>query len=217
LVLSIDGLQPEKGHETLYVVREIGQKRVWFAEALLSSNTAELTRVFTRAKAMADTLGVPVRCWVSDKQDAFVRGIAQVFSGVPHRYCDNHFLRELAKPMLELDSHAKVQMRKKVRGLRKIEQAVMAEHAAEAPPVVGDLGAGAPTAEAPSVPPATVAVASSPDVVLDYCAAVRGILNDNRGGPLHPPGERMAEALTEVREAIRQHPEAKKGEPRRPT
>ena len=32
IVLSIDGLQPEKGHETLYVVRELTQKRVWFAE-----------------------------------------------------------------------------------------------------------------------------------------------------------------------------------------
>ena len=32
-------------------------------------------------------------------------------------------------------------------------------------------------------------------VVLDYCAAVRGILNDDQGGPLHPPGLRMAEAL----------------------
>ena len=31
IVLSIDGLQPEKGHETLYVVRELTQKRVWFA------------------------------------------------------------------------------------------------------------------------------------------------------------------------------------------
>src|SRR5438132_8028402 len=29
-------------------------------------------------------------------------------------------------------------------------------------------------------------------VVLDYCAAVRGILNDDQGGPLHPPGLRMA-------------------------
>ena len=34
LLLSIDGLQPEKGHETLYVVRELGQQRVWFAHAL---------------------------------------------------------------------------------------------------------------------------------------------------------------------------------------
>jgi hypothetical protein len=33
LVLTIDGLQPEKGHEALYVVRELRGKRVWFAEA----------------------------------------------------------------------------------------------------------------------------------------------------------------------------------------
>ena len=38
IILSIDGLQPEKGHETLYVVRELTQKRVWFAEALISAN-----------------------------------------------------------------------------------------------------------------------------------------------------------------------------------
>src|SRR5215471_10860716 len=39
VILSIDGLQPEKGHETLYVVRELERKRVWFAQALLSSAT----------------------------------------------------------------------------------------------------------------------------------------------------------------------------------
>jgi hypothetical protein len=26
---------------------------------------------------------------------------------VPHRYCDNHFLRDVAKPVLEADSHAR--------------------------------------------------------------------------------------------------------------
>jgi len=45
LILSIDGLQPEKGHETLYVVRELTQKRVWFAEPLLSSTNDEVQRL----------------------------------------------------------------------------------------------------------------------------------------------------------------------------
>jgi hypothetical protein len=44
---------------------------------------------------------------------------------VPHRYCANHFLRDLARPVLEADSHAKVQMRSKVRGLRAIEKAAL--------------------------------------------------------------------------------------------
>ena len=60
-----------------------------------------------------------VSLWISDKQDAFVTGIAAEFPGVPHRYCDNHFLRDLAKPVLEADSHAKVQMRHKVAGCGK--------------------------------------------------------------------------------------------------
>ena len=59
-------------------------------------------------------------------------GIAAEFPDVPHRYCDNHFLRDVAKPVLEADSHAKVQMRKKVRGLRKIEQAVLKQQGVQA-------------------------------------------------------------------------------------
>ena len=52
-------------------------------------------------------------------------------------------------------------------------------------------------------------------VVLDYCTAVRGILNDDQGGPLHPPGVRMAEALTEVQESIQRNLDAKRGDSRR--
>jgi hypothetical protein len=215
LILTIDGLQPEKGHETLYVVRELGQKRVWFAETLLSSSAAEVQRVLARARAWVERLGLPVRCWISDKQDAFVTGIAAEFPGVPHRYCNNHFLRELAKPLLEADSQAKVQMRSKVRGLREIERDVLAERATvtaaapltEAPPAAAPSTEAMPVSLAPSV--------REPNVVLEYCAAVRGILNDNHGGPLHPPGERMAEALSEVRQSLQRNLEAKKGGRRR--
>jgi len=48
-------------------------------------------------------------------------------------------------------------------------------------------------------------------VVLDYCASVRGILNDDQGGPLHPPGLRMAEALEDVHASLQRNLEAKKG------
>ncbi len=125
LVLSIDGLQPEKGHETLYVVRELRCKRVWFAESLISSSEAEVRRLLVRAKQWAKDLGKPVVLWVSDKQEAFVKCIREQFEGVPHRYCDNHFLRDAAKPVLEADSKAKVKMRRKVRGLRQVERKVL--------------------------------------------------------------------------------------------
>src|SRR5437764_13625849 len=64
---------------------------------------------------------------MSDKQDAFVTAIADECVGVPHRYCHNHFLRDVAQPVLDLDSQAKVNMRRKVRGLRAIERCVLAD------------------------------------------------------------------------------------------
>jgi hypothetical protein len=214
LILSIDGLQPEKGHETLYVVRELTQKRVWFAEPLLSATADEVRRLIAQAKAWAEALGKPVVLWLSDRQDAFVTGIAAEFPEVPHRYCDNHFLRDVAEPVLEADSHAKVQMRKKVRGLRAIEQAVLKRQSAEATPRLAeaDLEASLTVIAGPEERPSTAPdVDSASAVVLDYCAAVRGILNDDQGGPLHPPGVRMAEALDEVRKSIQRNLDAQKG------
>jgi len=49
------------------------------------------------------------------------------------------------------------------------------------------------------------------EVVLEYCAATRGMLNDDQGGPLHPPGIRMAEALGEVRTSLQRNLEVQKG------
>src|SRR5229473_3441165 len=148
LVLTIDGLQPEKGHETLYVVRELRGKRVWFAEPLLSSSADEVRRLIAKAKDWAVQLGKPIALWLSDKQDAFVTGIAAEFPDVPHRYCQNHFLRDLAKPMLEKDSHAKVKMRKKVRGLRAIEREVLQLRRPTAAPAVAPA-ATTPPGESP--------------------------------------------------------------------
>src|SRR4029077_11880620 len=93
IILSIDGLQPEKGHETLYVVRELTQKCVWFAEPLISATADEVRRLINKAKEWAESLGKPVGLWLSDRQDAFVTGIAAEFPDVPHRYCDNHTVR----------------------------------------------------------------------------------------------------------------------------
>ena len=185
LILTIDGLEPEKGHETLYVVRELRRRCVWFAEPLLSSAAGEVRQLLEEANVWAQRLGLPVRLWISDKQEAFVSGIPKVFPGVVHRYCENHFLRDLAKPVLEADSEAKVAMRRKVRGLRNIERDVLAARG-------------------------EAAVANG-EVVLDYCAAVRGVLNNEQGGPALPPGLKMAGSLREIRGSLQRNLEAKKG------
>ena len=173
-----------------------------FAQALLSSATDEIRPLLVQARDWAKCVNRPVRMWMSDKQDAFVTLIASEFPGVPHRYCANHFLRDLAKPVLELDSHAKVQMRSKIRGLRGIEREVLKSRAADRADRLR---------ERKRLSPALTAAAQALDVVLEYCAAVRGIINDNQGGPLRPPGLRMSEALREVQKSLSRNVRLKKG------
>jgi hypothetical protein len=110
-----------------------------------------------------------------------------------------------------------VQMRKKVRGLRKIEQAVLKhQRAEESSNATGADAAVDATADATLDGRAETAdTESAGAVVLEYCAAVRGILNDDQGGPLRPPGLRMADALSEVRDSIQRNLDEKKGGSRR--
>jgi hypothetical protein len=155
----------------------------------------------------------------------------------------------LAKPVLEMDSRAKVKMRRKVRGLRAIERRVLEERRPTTAPEPTAQPERSKTAYIPRADPPEVAApplaappapcASSdrgglrPDgaldatglrgageaevedevgeVVLGYCAAVRGILNDSQGGPLHPPGLRMREALQDVRDSLDRSLQGKKG------
>lgn len=151
---------------------------------------------------------------MTDKQSAFVTGLAKVFPGVPHRFCKIHFLRALAKDVLASDSHVKVTMRKKVRGLRAIEQEAMgsgkpsvATATNEASPsapretpaataVLSEAVVPLPPTPDPITPPSsspvpvplatTATVTPGAAVVLDYCTVVRGILIGEHGDPLHP-------------------------------
>ena len=241
LVLTIDGLQPEKGHETLSVVRELMRKRVGFAAPLLSSATPEVRRLIVVARQWAERLDKPVRGWMSEKQDAFVKAIASEFPGTPHRYCSNHFLRDLAQPVLEMDSRAKGKMRRKVRGVRAIARRVLEDQRpaaapeptppdepakTDAPPLAAASEAAAPCASndrgGPTTDSALEATGGATtgkacvedeagEVVLGYGAAVRGILHDSQGGPLPPPGVRMREALQDVRDSLERTLQAQKG------
>ena len=162
------------------MVRELTRKRVWFAEPLLSSAEQEVHRVIVLARQWAERLVKPVRAWMSDKQDAFVKAIATEFPGIPHRYCQNHFVRDLAKPVLDMDSEAKVTMRSKVRGLRAIERRVLAErrHAAapaSPPPPAAPQGAAMSTAASPAS--ATPSQAGTPE---PYASSAGGLLHTDR-------------------------------------
>jgi hypothetical protein len=208
-VVSLDGLQPEKGHDTLDVVRELHAKRLWLAEARLSRQADAVRRRLMQARAWATPVGLPVHRWLSDTHAAFVTGIAAAWPGVPHRYGVHHVLRDLAQPMREAERHAKVKRRRQVRGWRAIEREVWQRRRPSAPaaPAVAPA-APTPPAASPAVAPAAptpvsrvpgqqvpkdrpaapAPPAEASEVVLASWSAVRGLRHADQGGPFQPPG-----------------------------
>jgi hypothetical protein len=82
VVLAIDGLQPEVGHEVLWVIRDCLSGTVVLARALLSSTAADLTPLLCQA---AESVGVPVTGVVSDGQRSIRIAVAKALPGVPHQ------------------------------------------------------------------------------------------------------------------------------------
>jgi hypothetical protein len=121
VVLALDGLQPDVGHEVLWVVRDCLSGEPLFACSLLSATETDLAALLREVQA---ALPVPILGVVSDGQHSIRRAVATALPGIPHQLCQFHYLREAARPIYEADRHAKKELKKAVRGVRPIERAV---------------------------------------------------------------------------------------------
>ena len=169
VVLAIDGLQPDVGHEVLWVLRDCLSGEVLLARSLLSSTQEDLARLIT---AVQDALKVPIVGVISDGQESIRKAVKKALDGVPHQLCQFHYLREAVKPVYEADRHAKVQLKKKVRGIRPIERKVEGRDDADAQATRG------------------------------YCAAVRSALTDDGRAPLVASGLKLQDRLSQVAESL---------------
>src|SRR3954447_227724 len=134
VILAIDGLQPDVGHEVLWVLRDCLSGEILLARSLLSSTRDDLARLITEVK---DALEVPITGVVSDGQDSIRKAVKKALEGVPHQLCHFHYLREAAKPIYEADRHAKKELKKRVRGVRPIERKVEGRDDPEAKAIRG--------------------------------------------------------------------------------
>jgi hypothetical protein len=155
VVLAIDGLQPDVGHEVLWVLRDCLSGEVLLAKSLLSATIHDLAALLAEVR---EALPVPINGVISDGPDTIRKAVAQEFPGVPHQLCHFHYLREAAQPIYEADRHAKKELKKRVRGVRRLERTVEGEDDGEA------------------------------EIVRGYCAAVRAALTDDGRPPLAAPG-----------------------------
>lgn len=168
-VLAIDGLQPDMGHEVLWVIRDCLSGEVLSAKSLLSARQQDLAELLGGVAAAA---GVLIQAVVSDGQQSLRKAIAAALPAVPHQLCQFHYLREAARPISDADRHAKKELKKKVRGVRKIERAV--EHG-------DDLTA---------------------EVIRGYCGAVRAALTDDGRPPLAAAGLKLNERLNAISDSL---------------
>lgn len=119
VILALDGLQPDVGHEVLWVLRDCLSGEVLLARSLLSATQDDLAALLTQVQ---QRLPVPIVGVVSDGQWSIRRAVERAFPATPHQLCHFHYLREAAHPVYEADRHAKKELKKRVRGVRPIER-----------------------------------------------------------------------------------------------
>ncbi len=134
VVLALDGLQPDVGHEVLWVLRDCVSGEILLARSLLGATEADLVPLITEVR---EAVHVPIVGVISDGQQSIRKAVASALPGVPHQLCQFHYLREAAKPIYEADRHAKKELKKAVRGVRPIERALEARTDEEADVVRG--------------------------------------------------------------------------------
>src|SRR5229473_6210624 len=119
IIVSVDGIQPEKGNETVYVVRDALTGRVLAAEQVTSSETEGMKALLAPVVA----LEVKVLGTITDAQESELLAVEDLWPEVPHQVCQFHALRDASKSAFEADKQVKTAMRKrlqpKVRALRK--------------------------------------------------------------------------------------------------
>jgi hypothetical protein len=172
IVLALDGLQPDVGHEVLWVLRDCLSGEVLLARSLLGATEQDLVPLLEEVAATCRALQVSVAGIISDGQQSIRKAVAHALPEVPHQLCHFHYLREAAKPISDADRHAKKELKKQVRGVRPIERAL--EHRSD----------------------------EEAEVVRGYCLAVRSALTDDGLPPLDSAGLRLQERLQAITSSI---------------
>jgi len=115
LIISLDGLEPEGAQEQLWVVREVLTDTTLAAGWLPRVNTETLRELLAPVKAFLERHGWLVRATLSDKQGPLVGALKATWPGVPHQWCQAHYLRNVAQPLYDQDQALKTGLRQDVR------------------------------------------------------------------------------------------------------
>jgi hypothetical protein len=125
-IISIDGIQPEKGEETIYLIREVTTGRLLHAQNVTTSDTKTIKEVLS----VLFELKLPISGFISDAQQSIRDAISSLWPDVPHQTCQFHYLQEAARPLFEEDRATRKEMRKTITAKLRPLRPQIAKHLA---------------------------------------------------------------------------------------
>ncbi|WP_241674940.1 transposase [Paenibacillus luteus] len=194
IILSMDGVQPEKGNEMLYVIREVFSGTILAARNMKSGAAAELRTLIDPIIEM----GYPIVGIVSDGQVSIRQAFESLLPDVPYQYCQYHYLKDIAKPVVDADRKLKMELKKSMRGLRDVERKIeqSEKKAMEASQANADASPSSSSANVETTLLAEVQVAKG------YLSAVRALLLEDGEPPLRLPGMLIYERAQAIQASL---------------
>jgi len=107
ILLSIDGIQPDAGNETIYLIRDVLTGRILNAENTTESTKERLKQLLAPVVA----LKLPVIGVISDAQPTELQAVADLWPNIPHQICQFHAIREAGRLIYNADHRVKTDMR----------------------------------------------------------------------------------------------------------
>ncbi len=95
-VLSIDGTVSIKG-KTLYIFRDTVSNTVLFSELCEIGDTVHMESLL---RHVVESFGTP-KAVISDMQQSIIDSVKIVLPGVPHQFCQYHFLRDVGDALVK--------------------------------------------------------------------------------------------------------------------
>src|SRR5947209_7192000 len=182
IVLSIDGIQPDKGNETIYLLRDVLTGRILNADNVTESTKDRLKELLAPVVA----LEVPVLGVISDAQPTELQAVADLWPNVPHQICQFHAIREAGRLIYNADHRVKTDMRISMQERTHAYRHDLHKRLREAE-------------ESKEVPEQEI---KQFQILEEYAATVEGALNLESQTPFRYGGLDMQEALTKIQASL---------------
>jgi hypothetical protein len=184
ILLSIDGIQPDAGNETIYLIRDVFTGRILNAENTTKSTKERLMQILSPVVA----LNVPVVGVISDAQLTELQAVVELWPDVPHQVCQFHALRDAGRLIFQADMRARNDLRSLLKEKTRKYRQTLQEH----------------IQKAEQCEPQDEQEVQRLHILEEYAATMEGALQIGSKSPFEYGGLETQEALIQIQNSLQQ-------------